>query len=589
MLPHFANPAGLWALAALPLLVAIHFLHRRPREHTTATLFLLESLVPEESGGRAWERFRASRAFWLQLLAALLLAWVLAEPVWPGPGDRATAVFVLDESADMQPFRREAIAAVKSDMQACERHGLPVTWILLGSRPAGRPFYSGPNSREALSALERRWHPQALTHDPSPALGEATALAGRAGLARFITCRPERVPSGMSARCVGRPLANLGFVGITPAEEQGEGSWRIAVRNNALAAVAPQVSVRTGTEQTRQDISLPTIEPGGMAEFTYRLQPGCERAWLQLPPDEFATDNALALQRARPRRVDVLLQLPEPEASLFEKVAVSVPGLHVLRRAEPASASAPARPGTVVAVTSLVTAAAPAIVTAASATPASPSAAATFAPVIAEKNPLTDGLNWNGLLVPAPGGMLPGADADVLLWQGGVPLAWLQQNRLFLNWRWKDSNAGRIPAPLLMICRYLQSVQDAAPGTCEGNWPSGAHLPLHGKSRYTLELPDGRRREGTCDGRLPEEAGFVEISSPRAKGAPAYRGGVWWADARMGDFSSCRSEDAGLPDFEADARRRMHPDPLAPLWLCLAGLALVASWLPARTSHPRLP
>lgn len=586
MLPHLANPAGLWVLTALPLLVAIHFLHRRPRERATATLFLLESLAPEDKGGRAWEYFRATRAFWLQLAAALLLAWVLAEPVWPRQGARVVAVFVLDESADMQPFRQEALQAVAADMSACTRQGLPVTWILLGSRPASRPFYRGSDARAALDAIERHWQPRAATHDPAPALSAASSLAGHSGMARLVTCRPDRVPPGQCARGVGRPLANLGFAGVTPMEEPGGGSWRIAVCNRTPATASPAVIVRTASGK-EEPIAVPAIEPGGMAEFTYRLPPGCERAVLHLPPDPFEADNVLALQRVRPKRVNVLVEMDGRAASLPGKVAGSVPGLVLLR--DPSTAPAPpssASQAPTVTFTTHPTAPAPAVVMAPGAQTASSAAGPTsLAPVFAENHSLTEGLNWSGLLVPSPGPLAPGDKATMLLWLGSAPLAWLEEGRLFLNWRWQDSNAGHIPAPLLLMRRYLQSVQQAAPGTLMGNWPAGALLPLPGAGTFSLELPDGQRRTGACEGRLPEEAGFVAVDSLEPGRPPLLQGGVWWADARMGDFASCRAFETGLPVVGRDARRSMRPDPFAALWLCLAGLALLASWLPSRTSR----
>ena len=53
-----ANPWGLAALAAVPLLVAIHSLRQRSRRVVTSTLFLLEHAGPLPTGGIRLERFR---------------------------------------------------------------------------------------------------------------------------------------------------------------------------------------------------------------------------------------------------------------------------------------------------------------------------------------------------------------------------------------------------------------------------------------------------------------------------------------------------------------------------------------------------
>lgn len=70
----------------------------------------------------------------MQILAVLLLTWVLAAPVWPGKGSGQTVVFILDDSANMTPFRQEAVNAVSEDMDATLRSGIPATWVLMGSR-----------------------------------------------------------------------------------------------------------------------------------------------------------------------------------------------------------------------------------------------------------------------------------------------------------------------------------------------------------------------------------------------------------------------------------------------------------------------
>ena len=47
MIPHFTNTTAFWALLAIPLITAIHFLQHKTKTQATATLFLLEALVPE--------------------------------------------------------------------------------------------------------------------------------------------------------------------------------------------------------------------------------------------------------------------------------------------------------------------------------------------------------------------------------------------------------------------------------------------------------------------------------------------------------------------------------------------------------------
>ena len=104
----FSNPAGFWALLGIPAVLLIHFLQRESRRVRASTLFLLEQLAPESAQGRRFERLRNSAALWLQLLAVLLFAWLLAGPRWLRPDSVQKVVFVLDSSASMSAFSGEA-------------------------------------------------------------------------------------------------------------------------------------------------------------------------------------------------------------------------------------------------------------------------------------------------------------------------------------------------------------------------------------------------------------------------------------------------------------------------------------------------
>lgn len=567
MLPHFTNTAGLWALLGIPVLLAIHFLHHRTRERLTATLFLLESLAPEAATGRTWDRLRTSRALWLQLLSVLLLAWVLAAPCWVREDAEQTVVFIMDDSADMAPFRGEAVRAVAGDMEAIGKQGIPTTWVVMGSRPSRLPFYRGNNSAAALQSLNQ-WTPNAATHDLSPSLRTAEALAGTAGFTRLVTCTAGRVPSGQNARGVGRIIGNAGFAGITPVESPSGPGWRIAVKNNTPSPLRKTVTIHDGGQPREQALLL---NPNAVTEFEYALPPGCDRATLRLPEDEFPLDDCLLLVRPVPKQVAVNMQTPEKTAAVFRKIQSGLPGffakasgdaittLHILTEDK---AQQPRPPG-------------PAIILGNTATEPGGRYAVT-----AEQHPLTDGLNWSGLLTPGAGGMKPGEKAAILLWQENAPLAWLENGSLYLNWSWENSNADRLPASVLMVRRFMESVQAQAPGALTENLPGGTRLNLPEGSRVLHTLPGGERRESAFSGRLPEETGLVEITGPQPDSSPLFRGAVWFSDARMGDFAHCSAFDSGLRNLRQEMKRHLAPDPLIPLWLALAGLALTASWIP---------
>src|SRR5690349_20650245 len=98
MMPTFGNLLGFWALLGVPVILAIHFLQRESRQVVTSTLFLLEQLAPESAQGRRWERLRNSVTLWLQILAVLLLTWLLVQPRWLRANSIQHVVIVLDSS-----------------------------------------------------------------------------------------------------------------------------------------------------------------------------------------------------------------------------------------------------------------------------------------------------------------------------------------------------------------------------------------------------------------------------------------------------------------------------------------------------------
>ncbi len=104
----FSNTMGLWALAAIPVVLLIHFLQRQSQKVTISTLFLLEQMQRESVQGRRLERIRSSVPLWLQLLMVLLITWLLVQPRWLQRDSVQPIAVVLDNSASMSAFKDDA-------------------------------------------------------------------------------------------------------------------------------------------------------------------------------------------------------------------------------------------------------------------------------------------------------------------------------------------------------------------------------------------------------------------------------------------------------------------------------------------------
>ena len=117
---YFANPIGLLGLLSLPAIAIIHLYHRRFPPRLIAGLHLWGEEVRQPTAGRKRERLPITPSLLLELLAALLLTLILAEPRFGDLGEVTHLIAVLDNSASMGAtggddvsFRQKAIAEIR--------------------------------------------------------------------------------------------------------------------------------------------------------------------------------------------------------------------------------------------------------------------------------------------------------------------------------------------------------------------------------------------------------------------------------------------------------------------------------------------
>src|SRR5215510_11147543 len=77
----FLNPAALYGLLALPLLLIPYLIRRKPQRVIFSSLLLFTEPV-KRAGGRPLGRLRLPLIFFLQLLLLTLLILTLGEPVF---------------------------------------------------------------------------------------------------------------------------------------------------------------------------------------------------------------------------------------------------------------------------------------------------------------------------------------------------------------------------------------------------------------------------------------------------------------------------------------------------------------------------
>ena len=623
-----ANPWGLAALAAVPLLIAIYSLRQRSRRVVTSTLFLLEHAGPLPTGGIRLERFRQALPFWMQLLASLALTWLLVEPRFIRADSRQTVAVVLDSSASMAAFREPTVAALERVLKRLGAVAGHTDWHLLETGSRRPPLHAGDDLAGLLSALPQ-WQPTLGTHDFTAALAVAQALApANRGAVILVTDRDIVVPPGVALLSVGTPIDNTGFVGADvslgePGADLAAGErsprWRAIVANRGQLPSQRRLSILSGpaTGLPAAPLQEPfdlELAPGETRTLTGAWPAGAERVLLEITPDRFALDDGIALARPVPRRVRVAIRAGTPGGELLGRMLAAASDVEIVAEAESADLVvelfgtegagaavqvAAAASDTDTNANTVEEAGDAAHEEADKASPPPRPMRLDPAPLSVEDHPLVRDLAWNGFL-SGPAGPITPADGDVpLVWKGARPLVLLRKRIaergtvgevLLLNADLEASTASRTPALVVLLERFVERVR----GRIERPWsdtfqaeeeipmpPLVATLvvePLAGPDAELNATPQPRSQP--FRGRAPADAGFFTVAANAAVAPvqPLLHGATQQADPRESDFRTAGPADT-VDEVRLElARRQSVADPFLPGWLALVAAALLVAW-----------
>jgi hypothetical protein len=583
-----ANPAGLWALAAIPLVLLIHFLQEQSRRVRSSTLFLLDRVKPESVGGARLDRLRNSVPLWLQLLAVAIIAWLLAEPRWIRQDSRQTVVVVLDSSVSMSAFKKETRAMLEEKLRRWAAAAARTDWYLLESGPRKPRLYAGTELRDLLQAFES-WEPAQGTHAPDAALFAARNLVrGNAGLVILVTDRKTDVPADVALLSAGAPLENVGIAGGEARIADGGGMiWRALVKNYGREKQEREwwfeEEGRARKAEGASDKRRLVIEPGQTITLEGGLPPGIERATLVLSSDRFAWDDRLPLQKPKPRIVRVALRLPGMSGDLLKRIFAALDGVEL----------GSLTPDLVVDELGN------AIETDAVQLGGSTGENGVLDPawVAAEDHRLTRDLAWSGLLSGRPLELTLGEGDVPLLWKGSRALALLrpgataegkQIQRLILNWDLAQSNAARVPALPVMLQRFVEMVRERKEEPWAGNFEAGEQIEITNhkskaatKDQLVASKVELRSGSGTTgfDGRAPERPGFFEVIEG---GNIFLSGAAHFADTREADFREAETFDSAEERRVETVLRQSEADPWTPLWVLLLAGCFLGAWASRR-------
>lgn len=273
----FLAPGFLWLLAAIPLVIALHFLRNRRRQQVVSAIFLWQVASEQASVQR---RFALWWLLLLQILAVVILALALAQPVLAGQGvpDR---VIVIDASASMAASDPDGARLVKavggaSDLiaeggrVALVRAGYDATVItpLTDSQNELSAALAGIQAADARAELDR-------------ALELATLLAPDAEIHLF-TDQPAPARVGYTWHGVAGAGFNMGISTFELSPQQAfvaiTSSW----------PQPRQVTVhleRDGQPAGSSDVLVPGAGQGNVT-LPIEGQAGMFRAWFEPPADD---------------------------------------------------------------------------------------------------------------------------------------------------------------------------------------------------------------------------------------------------------------------------------------------------------------
>lgn len=565
----FANPWGLLALAALPLVVLLHRRFAAPRRAVPLVTLWAPRAAATRGGPR---RPRLDGILVLRLLVVAAVALALGRPGWP-VAERYRHVLVLDASASMLAREasgvrfRQAVGAAERALAALPS-GEPA--MILRAGAAASIVHAFSEDRRSLRAALQGLAPGETPKNLGPAFAEAARhLGGAPGVVHVFSDAPDGAalahlaaraglsPDALDLQPVGGPADNVAIVALAAAPAPGSPlDHEVFAGIASFASSSRTVGVALHAPDGLRERRRVALAPGGREGVVFLVPP--------VPWVEVRLEGAADALSADDRAALVLPQVPlrvlyASRGDPFVGAALSAhPGLHVSEiPVAGLSASLASLPPADVAVID------GAGLPRGFPLPALIVASGDGAPERARVVPITDWQRGHPILrrldlaevfVPA-GAVLtapPGAAASPPLIRsadGPVARAWEEggRRRLELAFAIRRSNLGELPVFPVMVARALEWLAGGAvarPLNLRAGTPARIDVPP-GAGEVAVHRPDGSTV------RLAAREGLLTI-------APTDLVGRWEVAAAGARVTfAVNLLDAGESNVD---RRRLDPD-----------------------------
>ena len=337
----FAQPAGLWLLGLIPILVLIHLLRSNPRRQVVPSAFLWRGLDREVTAARRWRPPRPSLLLLLQLLAVTAVALGIASPGLMAP-PRVHVMVLLDASAsmmatDVSPSRFGEAVRQARELLADLGPQDHATIIRVGPSPRVLAANVDPRAAQAsLTDLQAGAGPAAMrealfvasslandAQDSVPeavvltdgAFGDPGDLAGLGIPVRFLT--------------IGRSSENVAVTDLNVMRQpRSAGGLEAFARLVNYANRPVRLPVRLlvdGIVQENREVDIP---PRSRAELSFAVPTGARRVAVILAgQDPLAADDQaeVAVEAEHARKAILVSRLPE----VLERALKAIPDLTV--------------------------------------------------------------------------------------------------------------------------------------------------------------------------------------------------------------------------------------------------------------------
>lgn len=302
----FANPMGLAALAALIPLLIFYFIKPEPEEQVMPSMMFF--MQQRESGrvSQALNRLVSNLVLLLQILFIAGTAAAIAGPLLSGFDRPDSTVLILDRSASMQGELSDAKSFLRSSL------GDENTLILVGKDAELTANRESPaRLRSELNSVKAR----DVETDIATALQQAREFEGKIKVASDLdqTVNGRNVETMLNSLDAEREVEvyepessnQLGFIDVEPGGEN------VTVEVKNFQETNTSVTVQ-GSETTK----TATIEGGGVAEYTFPVNPG--RNTFELPGDPVEADDTAYVSAPRDASFQVTL-LADQNNKFLEK------------------------------------------------------------------------------------------------------------------------------------------------------------------------------------------------------------------------------------------------------------------------------